>query len=65
MSLRARELPVSTLVSFGWTAFTIEVDNAFEARMPHRTAIGGRKIDPWLASYAMCSCTVNGQKPLS
>ena len=53
-SLRARELlPLSTLLSFGWTAFTIEVDNAFEGRMPHRTTTGGRRSDPWLASYVM------------
>lgn len=48
-------LPLPTLLSFAWVAFTIEVDNAFEARMPHRTTIGGSKGGggPWLVSHAM------------
>ena len=53
-SSRASELlPLSTLLTFAWTAFTIEVDNAFEALMPHRTTMDGRGSGPWLASYAM------------
>jgi hypothetical protein len=46
-------LPLSTLLSFAWTAFTIEIDNAFEMRMPHRTTRGGGSSGPWLVSHAM------------
>jgi hypothetical protein len=54
-STASESLPLSTLLSFAWVAFTIEVDNMFEARMPHRTTIGGSKGGggPWLVSHAM------------
>jgi hypothetical protein len=53
-------LPVPALLSRALVAYTIEFDNAFEARMPHRTtrygAPGGRDA-PWLVSLAMwASC---------
>jgi DNA-binding MarR family transcriptional regulator len=52
------DLPLSTLLSQVLVAFTIEFDNEFEQRMPHRTATGpaahsGR--GPWLVSMAMWS----------
>lgn len=47
-------LPLPTLLSFAWVAFTIEVDNAFEERMPHLTTrSGGSGNGPWLVSHAM------------
>jgi DNA-binding MarR family transcriptional regulator len=49
------DLPLSTLLSHALVAFTIELDNAFEQRMPHKTATGAAKggRGPWLTSYAM------------
>ena len=49
--------PLSTLVSWALVAFTIEVDNAFEESMPHRTT-ASRKAGlpprgPWLVSSVM------------
>jgi DNA-binding MarR family transcriptional regulator len=54
----ASALPLSALLSQVLVAFTIEFDNEFELRMPHRTTIGGladpevRKA-PWLTSLVM------------
>jgi hypothetical protein len=47
------DLPLSALFSLAWTAFTIEVDNAFEARMPHRTTRWGHPRGVWLVPHAM------------
>ena len=51
------EPPLPTLLSQALVAFTIELDNEFEHRMPHRTAkdrgTGGAARGPWLASFAM------------
>ncbi|THD58833.1 hypothetical protein [Phenylobacterium sp.] len=44
--------PLATLLSWALVAFTIELDNAFEARMPHSTTEGGG-AGPWLVSWAM------------
>jgi hypothetical protein len=53
------DVPISTLLSHALVAFTIEVDNAFELRMPHRTTAGRRagkpRAGPWLVSLAMWS----------
>jgi DNA-binding MarR family transcriptional regulator len=50
-------LPLATLLSGAYVAFTIEADNEFEHRMPHRTATQGPPADapfaPWLTSLAM------------
>ena len=51
-------MPLSALLSRAFVAFTVEVDNEFEHRMPHRTSIpgfgrGGR--GPWLTSLVMWS----------
>ena len=44
--------PVTTALSQAFVAFTIEVDNEFEHRSPHRTTmLGGH--GPWLTSLAM------------
>src|SRR5579863_2558049 len=49
-------LPLSTLLSQVLVAFTIELDNEFEQRMPHRTTNhGGTPHAPWLVSLAMWS----------
>ena len=50
-----KPLPVSTRLSQLLVAFTIECDNEFEHRMPHRTAADrGRGVrGPWLVSMAM------------
>ncbi|HKE65915.1 MAG TPA: hypothetical protein VKB59_14870 [Micromonosporaceae bacterium] len=48
-------LPLPTLLSQALVAFTIEFDNEFEHRMPHRTAVGGGNRGPWLTSMAMWS----------
>ena len=51
-----RALPLPTLLSHALVAFTIEFDNEFEHRMPHRTTRhGGSRGGPWLASMAMWS----------
>ena len=49
------ELPLPTLLSQALVAFTEELDNEFEHRMPHRTAKGGSRHDPWLTSVVMWS----------
>jgi hypothetical protein len=51
-------VPLSTLLSQALVAFTIEVDNAFEQRMPHVTSMSMKAGvpstgGPWLVSYAM------------
>src|SRR5262249_49856998 len=48
-------LPLPTLLSQALVAFTIEFDNEFEHRMPHRTAVAGGHRGPWLTSMAMWS----------
>jgi hypothetical protein len=49
-------LPLSTLLSQALVAFTIEFDNEFEHRMPHRTTNHrGTRYAPWLVSLAMWS----------
>ena len=47
------DLPLATLLSQTLVAFTIELDNEFEHRMPHRTTNHGSSFGPWLASMAM------------
>ncbi len=49
------DLPLSTLLSKTLVAFTIEFDNEFEHRAPHRTTRHGSGQGPWLASMAMWS----------
>jgi len=49
-------LPLPTLLSQALVAITIELDNQFEQRVPHRTTRGdaaGGKQGPWLLSLAM------------
>jgi hypothetical protein len=50
-------LPLSALLSHVLVAFTIEIDNEAEHRMPHWTTNHGSKADsldaPWLVSLAM------------
>ena len=50
-------LPLPTLLSQPCIAYTIEMDHAFETRMPHRTAetrhSGVPRVGPLLTSYAM------------
>jgi hypothetical protein len=49
---------LSSLLGQALVACTIEVDNAFEARMPHRTTAGGGRTSRngvWLVSLAMWS----------
>ena len=50
-------LPLPTLLSQPLVAYTIEIDHAFETRMPHRTAetrhSGEPRSGPLLTSYAM------------
>ena len=57
-------LPLSALLSQALVAFTIEIDNEAEHRMPHRTtrhgSAGGRNT-PWLTSMVMWE---NCMKPL-
>ncbi|HEX5406210.1 MAG TPA: hypothetical protein VFX16_28365 [Pseudonocardiaceae bacterium] len=53
--------PLATLLSHALAAYTIEFDNEFEHRMPHRTtdhgSTGERANSPWLVSMAMwCNC---------
>lgn len=51
-------LPLPSLLSQALVAFTIEVDNAFEAEMPHRTTRHGSTggpTSPWLVSLVMWS----------
>ena len=52
----ARPLPLSALLSQALVAFTIEFDNEFERRMPHRTTrarISSERGSPWLVSMVM------------
>jgi hypothetical protein len=53
----AISLPLSALLSQVLTAFTIELDNEFEHRMPHRTTMlgptPGARYTPWLVSMVM------------
>lgn len=47
-------LPLSALLSHALVAFTIELDNEFEHRMPHwTTSHGGTRHGPWLVSVVM------------
>lgn len=50
-------LPLPTMLSQALVAFTIEIDNAFEQRMPHHTTerlnAARPPAGPWLTSYAM------------
>jgi DNA-binding MarR family transcriptional regulator len=46
--------PLPTLLSWALVAFTIELDNAFETRLAHRTSAGGGR-GPWLVSFALWS----------
>jgi hypothetical protein len=48
-------LPLPSLLSQVLVAFTIEFDNEFERRMPHRTTISGSRTGPWLVSMVMWS----------
>ncbi|HEY1242852.1 MAG TPA: MarR family winged helix-turn-helix transcriptional regulator [Bryobacteraceae bacterium] len=51
---RAESLPLSALLSQALVAFTIECDNEFEHRMPHRTSnYGSTGKGPWLVSIVM------------
>ena len=51
----APRLPLPALLSQAFVAFTIELDNEFERRVPHRTsaAPGSIRRGPWLTSVAM------------
>ena len=55
----AAGVPLSTLLSQALVAFTIEFDNEFERRMPHRTtshgSTAGSRQGPWLVSLLMYS----------
>lgn len=58
--MTAARLPLSALLSQAFVAFTIECDNEFEHRMPHRTTRFGAsagtsnpRAAPWLISMAM------------
>lgn len=62
------ELPLATLLSQAFVAFTIEADNEFERRVAHRTArhgsTGSRREVPWLTSMVMwftCLRFVDGE----
>jgi Mn-dependent DtxR family transcriptional regulator len=46
-------LNLTALLSQTLVAFTIEFDNEFEHRMPHRTTRHGGSTGPWLVSMAM------------
>jgi hypothetical protein len=48
-------LGISTLMSQCLVARTVEFDNEFEHRMPHRTTNGGGGVGPWLVSQVMWS----------
>ena len=51
-----RGLPLSALLSQALVAFTIELDNEFEHRMPHSTTREGSKgAGPWLGSLVLWS----------
>ena len=50
-------IPLATMLSHTLVAWTIEADNAFELRMPHRTTTGRQRGEamrgPWLVSFPM------------
>jgi hypothetical protein len=50
-------IPLPTMLSLTLVGWTIEVDNAFELRMPHRTTAsrqrGEARHGPWLVSFPM------------
>jgi hypothetical protein len=50
-------IPLPTMLSHALVGWTIEVDNAFELRMPHRTTAMRKRGEvlqgPWLVSFAM------------
>jgi hypothetical protein len=50
-------IPLPTLLSHALVAWTIEIDNAFELRMPHCTTASIKRGEPiagpWLVSFAM------------
>src|SRR5580704_13510444 len=49
-------LPLSALLSQAFVAFTIEFDNEFERRMPHRTSRHDKTPGaPWLVSMVLWS----------
>src|SRR5215469_3454151 len=48
-----RRLPLPTLLSQALVAFTIEFDNEFEHRMPHRTTKNRSGYGAWLVSMVM------------
>jgi DNA-binding MarR family transcriptional regulator len=53
-----QQQPLATLLSQVLVAFTIEFDNEYEHRAPHRTSVGGvaaAGAGPWLVSMAMYS----------
>src|ERR1035438_7118872 len=54
---RKLALPLPALLSQVLVAFTIEFDNEFERRSPHRTTVAGKKSSaqssPWLTSMVM------------
>lgn len=57
----ASRVALPALLSQALVAFTIELDNEFEHRMPHRTTVqdttGGADAAPWLVSMVMwCNC---------
>lgn len=52
----SESLPLSALLSRAVVAFTIELDNAWETRMPHRTTrFGGPRGAPYAVSLALWS----------
>src|SRR5215467_2564401 len=57
MPVSAERLPLSALLSQALVAFTIEFDNEFERRTPHRTtahgSTGASASAPWLVSMAI------------
>ena len=48
-------LPLTTLLAQALVAYTIEFDNEFEHRMPHRTSRDSSSGGPWLVSLVMWS----------
>jgi DNA-binding MarR family transcriptional regulator len=51
--LMTAPLPLPTLLSQAVVAFTIEFDNEFEHRTPHRTTLNRSGSGPWLTSMVM------------
>ena len=47
------ELPLPSLLSAAWVAFTVELDNEFEHRMPDHRSAGRIGDGPYLVSVAM------------